>query len=84
MKHIFKITVVAAVMATNAVFAGNVAPANVAEPLVVSEEPMGAGSSSWIVPLVAIGIIALVLSGDDEPRRAINDSPGPIIPGNDF
>lgn len=50
--------------------AGSVGPVDTGNNTVVvpASEPMGS-SSSWIIPLVAIGLIALVISqdSDDEP-----------------
>ena len=38
------------------------------EIIIVEEEPMGSSNASWIIPLLAIGIIGLAVasSGDDD------------------
>ena len=65
------LTSIAALMMAGAVNAGSVAYVAPAEPVMVDQsEPMGS-SGAWIIPLVAIALIALVLLQDDEDPRQI-------------
>jgi hypothetical protein len=58
----------AAALAANAAFAGNLIMEAPEEPVVVEEKPAGSmgGSGAWLIPLLAIGLIALAVSQDDE------------------
>ncbi len=67
----------AVAMSGTAANAGSLAPMTDVDPVVVEDQPMGSGSASWIVPLLAIGVIALVVSQDDDDTPA---APGPTPP----
>ena len=62
------ITAAAFVSSATSAFAGAVT--YVAPDVVAIEEPasMG-GSGAWLIPLVIVAVLALALSGDDEPRK---------------
>jgi hypothetical protein len=61
----------AAVLAANAAFAGNLIMEAPEEPVVMEEKPAGSmgGSGAWLIPLLAIGLIALAVSQDDEEAQ---------------
>ncbi len=66
MKKIVLASAIALTSFASAASAGSVAYVAPAEPMMVDEAaPMGS-SASWIIPLVAIGLIALVISQDEE------------------
>ena len=60
----------AAIIAAGTAFAGTlVFEAEEEEEIIIAdEEPMGSSNASWIVPLLAIGVIGLAIasSGDDD------------------
>ncbi len=60
---------VAAMLAANTAFAGSVVMEAPVEPEVMVEEPAGSmgGSGAWLIPLLAIGLIALAVSQNDTP-----------------
>ena len=63
----FILASVAAFMLAGTVNAGSVAYVAPAEPMMVEDDaPMGS-SGAWIIPLIAIALIALAISQDDEP-----------------
>ena len=63
----FVATTTAALLLAGTAFAGNlVFEAPVEEEVVVQEEPMGGSNAAWLVPLLAIGLIALAVSGGDD------------------
>ena len=67
------LTSVAALMLAGTVNAGSVAYVAPAEPAMVEDAaPMGS-SGAWIIPLIAIALIALAISQDDDepPIRGI-------------
>lgn len=53
--------------AGSAAFAGNAAPVVADEPMMVMEEDAGSmgGSAGWVIPLVAIAVIAYAVSQGD-------------------
>ena len=59
-------TVLGLAVVAGAAYAGNldtfVAPAEV----VPADEPMGGSNAAWIVPLLAIALIAVAASGNDD------------------
>lgn len=62
----FALTTLTSVLAAGTAFAG--AAVYVAPAVVEVEEPMRAGSGAWLIPLAIIAILALTLTGDNEPR----------------
>ena len=48
--------------------AGDIATTVIAEPVLSTQSPMG-GSSEWIIPLLAIGMIVLAMSNQHEPEE---------------
>ncbi len=73
MRKLLLATAIAAVSISSTVNAGAVAYVAPAAPVVVEEAaPMGS-SGAWIIPLIAIGLIALAISQDDEPRRPVEE-----------
>jgi hypothetical protein len=59
---------VAALLAANTAFAGNLIMEAPAEPVVIAEEPAGSmgGSGAWLIPLLAIGLVALAVSQEED------------------
>ncbi len=66
----FITTILAAALLATAPMAGEVSMSSAAH-LPAEEAAMGGSSAQWVVPLLAIAIIALVLSNDscDNPRE---------------
>ena len=62
---------VAAMLAANTAFAGNLIMEAPAEPIVMAEEPAGSmgGSGAWLIPLLAIGLVALAVSQSDDTEQ---------------
>jgi hypothetical protein len=58
----------AAIIAAGAAYAGNLVFE--AEPeeeiVIVEEEPMGSSNASWIIPLLAIGVIGLAIAASQD------------------
>lgn len=54
----------AVVLAANAAFAGTVAYVAPAVPLIIEEPATMGGSGVWLIPLLAIALIALAISND--------------------
>ena len=66
-------------MLATASYAGNlVFEAEEEEEIVIAEEPMGSSNASWIIPLLAIGVIGLAIasSQDDDDDEDDNGSNG--------
>ena len=68
MKYIASTAAAATAIAMSAtpIMAGSVGPVAVVDPVVMDDQPMASGSGAWIIPLLAIGLIALVISQDDD------------------
>jgi hypothetical protein len=64
---LIKLTIAGLVFAGTA-YAGNLIMEAPAEPVVVVEEPAGSmgGSGAWLIPLLAIGLVALAVSQSDD------------------
>jgi hypothetical protein len=64
---LIKLAVAGLVFAGTA-YAGNLIMEAPAEPVVVVEEPAGSMGSSgaWLIPLLALGVIALAVSSSDD------------------
>ena len=60
-------TTLAAALFATSTFAGEVSMSSAAH-LPTEAAPMGTSAAQWIVPLIAIGIIALAISNDD-PKK---------------
>ncbi len=80
MKYVAKTAAAATALAmsSTAAMAGSVGPVMVAEPVVMEEAPMGSGSGAWIIPLLAIGLIAVAISQNDDSTPAPGPAPAPV------
>ena len=58
--------VAALMIGASSAFGGNATMEAPMEPMIEEPDAMG-GSAMWIIPLLAIGLIALAMSGDDTP-----------------
>ena len=58
-------------MSSTSAIAGSVEPVAMVEPMVVEEQPMGSGSGAWIIPLIAVGLIALAISQSDDDDEIV-------------
>jgi hypothetical protein len=61
-------------------YAGNlIFEAEEEEEIIIAEEPMGSSNASWIVPLLAIGIIGLAIAAsqddDDDEDEEEDEEP---------
>ena len=56
----------ATVFAATTAFAGTVAYVAPAAPVMIEEPASMGGSGMWLIPLIAIALIALAMSADDE------------------